>query len=562
MTPSSESLIFEPYKFDLSSLKELDKMSEEAFFGQTNPLSSVLDNYNQKLIDMLNDKQSKPSEVRDVILKFGEEIRKVVNAESVYFNLFGSINDVDAYSLSMTAVNSLRKVDPKTKLVSIDEEFLKQLTDMVETKNGYKYKTPKGKKLLIALSLGFYNGSFSAREISAVMAHEIGHCFELCVYDIIDSTMIRWAHTAYQESISLPEQFYSNDYAMYETDTDSDIIRKRSDNSKDNEIDGDVAEEMNDVVVSGASISKQIGEFFNYLVSPLKAVNFSTAIRSISYYAREPLKFRKKMKTSYSKDEIAEAPIMVLINVSKRTKDVYKELTTEMDSHFEKRIKLFYKDRTPKKTSLFTYPMNFIYGVGSYIFGTLLDIFKNMYYVGTFQFLRDRAVSREVYVKKFEQFADIFAATYGYGRELGTVLSKIGPSKLFVRKISGINWLYNIPGINLIQYWNEYMLYYKRRLYNSEHGTVDERINMVYVYLQNELNNSSDSDKSSINETLKDVKTVYDDLVGGKNVRCFAYRIMNKIMIGRKLGKVRGGYDNVDRFKSEVLNEYAKIVKE
>ena len=106
------------------------------------------------------------------------------------------------------------------------------------------------------------------------------------------------------------------------------------------------------------------------------------------------------------------------------------------------------------------------------------------------------------------------------------------------------------------------MLYYKRRLYNSEHGTVDERINMVYVYLQNELNNSSDSDKSSINETLKDVKTVYDDLVGGKNVRCFAYRIMNKIMIGRKLGKVRGGYDNVDRFKSEVLNEYAKIVKE
>lgn len=547
------------YNFDLS--ESFESYSSEAYFGQTNPLSSVLDEYNGQLLELLSNKLSY-KKIKDVLDKYGKAVAKVLNFNEVFIGLRDNISVKNAFSMSMYCNSDVRKVDPKTKQVSVNDEFLKTLSSMVETSNGYRFKDRSGKNGTIGLSIGLFDGSLTVREISAIVAHELGHCFECSVYDIIDASLIRVAHMIYVDGLRNTDILFDNQYGVFARKGDNDVVRNKEFEIK--RISRKEIEDAHDTIVEAVGSSEKIANFFSFLSIPesLRNISVANALRSVSYYIKPSLRFRKKYK-DMDRKAVMETPILVMYLASKGVTTATDEIRRGMTDQLKNRVKKFYRKlgKSERKSRLI-FPFNFIVAMMIYLFDTFKGIVKNTWYITTFQFCRDRNFEKNTYVKKFEQFADVFAASYGYGQELSSALRKLGGApKIFRRQPKGINWMYNIPGINLIQYFNEYMLFYKRRLFLSDHGPVDERMNMMYIYLKKELESVDPETKRQIENEMANIEKEYNDLVGGDDVRCFSYRVINKMIFNGKLGNESGkGYD-VEAFKREVLGEYAKIKK-
>lgn len=551
-------------ELNISKVLSTNGLSEESYFGKENPLQYALDSHVSKLMELLNDRVLKHETIKKELEKFGKDVAAVLNFDQLHICLSDNYYDENAFSICLNCQERVRSVDPKTKIVSINEQFLKSLQDMVETKNGYRFKTSRNKIGLVAISIGFFRGTkWSVREISAIIAHELGHCFEQCVYDRIDSTLLCFAKTAALEGFTLSDDFLDPNFNVVETDEGDEIGIVH--NKKGN-ITSEKLELMNNTFIEGAKKSKEMEVFVDYMSRRQRSgsktgLTVMDVVRSISGYAKTVLRFRSSISNKEIKNA-SETPLVVLLLANKRKTSYMEKVIKDLDETLFRRIDMFYRSRSVKKSRLSLFPINFLHGVVKFISNITLGTLKSTAYAVTFQHARERHINREMYTKKFEQFADTFASSYGYGMELASGLKKFGGYSVFGRKATGVNWMYNLPILNLILYWNDYMNVYKRVLYGDEHGNTDERLNMVYIHLQQELANAPQGAKQEIIDSMEEIKNLHKELITGKGVGPISYRIMNRLIIKNKFGKEVGGYEDVDLYKSQVLEEYAKIIKE
>ena len=523
-------------ELNISKMFSTNGLSEESYFGKENPLQYVLDSHVSKLMELLNDRILKHETIKKELEKFGKDVAKVLNFDQLHICLSDNYYVENAFSVCLNCQEKVRNVDPKTKIVSVNEQFLKSLQDMVETKNGYKFKTSKNKIGLVAVSIGLFKGTkYTVREVSAIIAHELGHCFEQCVYDRIDSALLRFAKTAALEGFNLSDIFLDPNYNVIETD-EGDAIGIV--HNKKSNVTPEKLELMNSTFVEGAKKSKEMEVFIDYMSrrqrDKLKTgLSVMDVVRSISGYAKTILRFRSSVSNKEIRNA-GETPLVVLLLGSKRTTGFMKKVANDLDETLFRRIDMFYRSRNIKRSRLALFPINFLYGIVGFIsnltFGTLISTA----YAVTFQNARERHINREMYTKKFEQFADTFASSYGYGMELASGLKKLGGYGVFGRKATGVNWMYNLPILNLILYWNDYMNVYKRVLYGDEHGNTDERLNMVYIHLQQELANAPQGAKQEIIDSMEEIKNLHKELITGKGVGPISYRIMNRLIIKNK----------------------------
>jgi Zn-dependent protease with chaperone function len=157
--------------------------SEEAFFGDNNlvkmgMISHIADirEIYSRISNAKNDKADRKKALLDMEeanKRFGRSISGWFNIEKCYVGVFSQLN---AFAYPMMWDENLVKTEGKTK--SLNKNYMMSLEDIVETKNGFKFKSPNKKIFIIGLGCGFFDYGYTDEEIAGVMLHEVGHCFQ------------------------------------------------------------------------------------------------------------------------------------------------------------------------------------------------------------------------------------------------------------------------------------------------------------------------------------------------------------------------------------------------
>jgi Zn-dependent protease with chaperone function len=187
--------------------------------------------------------------------------------------------------------------------------------------------------------------------------------------------------------------------------------------------------------------------------------------------------------------------------------------------------------KEPKK-GFWTFVGKFFIGIfvgifltGKYIlypFGLVVGFIKNIFLMGNLEFLRKNT--------RFEQFADMFAANYGMGKDLAAALAKLG-AKYHKIDLATLNFMVYVPVINVVLNLG----YYSEQFIN---GILDgypdtrQRISGLYKTCKWELANNkelSPKDKKELEAHIDELQKVYDEYVFSTDSKNWVYRFWAKV---------------------------------
>jgi hypothetical protein len=170
--------------------------SEEVYFGVDNPLRVGLIHRLTIIKELITKtRESNPSiNALELIDICKDEFNKLANVIEDSFNVekcvIGFQNSVNAACFSQIY---------NKKIVGISESSHKmrvKLDDIIETKNGFRYKNGKGIYYAICIGLQFfYSDEFTIPEIASTIVHELGHAMQHVIYDInAEYAIAYWTH--------------------------------------------------------------------------------------------------------------------------------------------------------------------------------------------------------------------------------------------------------------------------------------------------------------------------------------------------------------------------------
>lgn len=163
-------------------------ISEEAYFGINNPFVETIKAYVAEIRSQYEKTSSLPKKVFvENIVKIGKNLGAAiatnVNAESCSLTFIRE-NNAFCVPLCWDSYSELRSKGVNTDV------HVASLEDIVEHKNGYRFKTPDRKHLIFGLGLGLFK-NLDDDEITAIIFHEIGHSFQHMLVGINGN--ITWA---------------------------------------------------------------------------------------------------------------------------------------------------------------------------------------------------------------------------------------------------------------------------------------------------------------------------------------------------------------------------------
>lgn len=525
-----------------------DDRSQEAYFGKESPLSLILIKHVRD-IKKLFPKDIKPSDcnskqfiktLKDKSTLFGIDMANELNMESVTFMVLPEFKDIAADSFSLAAFDNTEKINYKgdtSEVISLKKYV--DIENIVCTNTGYKFKNKKNKLGMIRVSAYAFM-TLETEVISAFICHEIGHMFQQGVFGTY--------------------KFYSDRLMM------EDIKRIKY------SIETDVSKLSfgSAMIINSSKLLKFIKLLFQYLWFPktLKGGLFSKVglffYKTFGHRIIDEKTFMMKDKIRYDNaDEEGTIEAKQLYSITKDfaiytkldRKETIKQYT---DSNYDT-----FKDiKDPKKTKGKMSPFKLLkYNLMYTMAAISIDINNrdtNWLEFITLNDYTQKVYNDNVYYCKYEFFADIFASSYGFSKNLYKgLLTYAKDSNDYYNKVFDHGFykcsLFNIPAkIEMYKMT-------RRKYLADEHGTTDQRITAIYTDLINELNTNEDltqSQRKAITEQIAEIKEMddqyYEDikLTGG-----FFYKLYNKIIDHRITG--------VDKtIEDKILNPIKEICKE
>jgi hypothetical protein len=158
--------------------------SQEVYFGLDNPLRVGLIHHLTVIGTLIKDAREKNPQIRglELIDICQEEFNKLGKTISVCFNVekcvIGFQNAVNAACWPQVYNKVIAGTSEQAKIMRT------KLDDIVETKDGFRYKNGKGIYYAVCIGLQLFYGDFTIEEIASIMVHELGHAMQHVVHTI------------------------------------------------------------------------------------------------------------------------------------------------------------------------------------------------------------------------------------------------------------------------------------------------------------------------------------------------------------------------------------------
>jgi hypothetical protein len=470
---TTNRLIFEAaYKHRRAHLPK--HYSEEAYFGLNNPVRvkivALMEKIHAKYETQMQKSQGRVlKEFVNAILGDIEKIQDIVVEE---FNVekcqIGLLKELDAFSIPMCW---------DTRIVGKSDSAKKarlSLNDIVETTQGFRYKTPDKKYLIIGLGLRFFDPKmgYTAEEITAILLHEIGHSFQNMLFGI-------QAEMSYKMLNEALIQTYKN-------------------------------LKFGSGIVSSV-LTLNIPGLIYHILGPIFAIFSSIKVAGL--------------KNDIKKTRGVKKGTQMLDRMSERDTIDRKEVA---EKNFPKAVQESTIKKSTKKMRT-EFWMKTAIGFRSFFLGLLspvlfiLDAPANI-----FLMLQTRILHKTRYQ---EEFADMFATFYGLGTELASGLARLG-ARYHRADYGLLTFLNYVPLLNLTTaVWHYHEMNINATL--QGYPELKKRIAGVYAGLRYELSHNKDLDdatKREIEAQMKETEAVYNEFVFGKGIKNFIYKVWNSVI--------------------------------
>ena len=271
----------------------------------------------------------------------------------------------------------------------------------------------------------------------------------------------------------------------------------------------------------------------------------------ISYFAaileHKSFKEMKEENPEYIGDQIIKDEI------GAHKKDYDREIIgKQIDEDTERIINTLPKKKDNKILRFFGKFISFTLGglcnfLGD-IINSVLSIPSNIYASTQSGFLKHN--------RRFEQFADVFAASYGLGAEQASAISKIGNMSGYKQDYGILNLLNYVPLVNIITGVSHYTSLSMVQLANG-YPDMTGRMAAMYKSLKNDLDNNKDlsaSDKKYIQDQIDNMNDIYNNYVYDWSPKGFVYAIWHKI----RFKSLKNEKSDVETNVLEALKDYDK----
>ena len=469
--------------------------SQEAYFGKEyGSLGTIIEKHIVNIREIYNkidsndyrtvEKNAKTykNEIANEMKSFEDDIAKSVNIERCYIGLVWEAN---AFAFPCCWDKNLTSgFDSKSNKAYWDSRYEISLYDVVEEKNGYRFKNPKDKVFIVALGLGLYRLGLSDGEITAVLLHEIGHSFQHILIQIGTNITYHFRKHLLQ----------SLDFCLKPL---SIVLNKATGN--------------NEQIVASMGIS--------LLLSLFSIKDLSDMDKARKKYGDEvvgKMLLAQYVETDEGKQSVDRDFVGKAVRDSSKSQVGNIVISKKLDSNILlKVLNLLFII----KKQIF----NLVNLILTFVHSPLANLVSGAFVIGRNKdFLKKN--------KKAEEFADTFANYYGYGPELSKALGKLSDLNGNI-DFGMFNMIYLIPGLNMWVTWMGQLQARNSALLNG-YPMTRERIAGSYKVLQFELNNNknlSPSQKASIQKEMEDIEKTYEKYVMKTNLTNIVYKFYSHV---------------------------------
>ena len=545
-----ESIILENYK-PLPSLKILNsnsifEKSNEVYFGRNAPLSIILLSYAKEVKQLLGDPKQKYNfknksfvdKIKNTNEKYGAQIATEINAEKCVLNIVLD-DDFNASSLLLITCFDNRPLDKDGNPIDgkIDLDKYVDIENIIQTKNGYKFKDSKNKLLSININIGtIWFGN--EEEIAAIICHELGHCFQQGIFGSIKN----YSDLLYKQEITnLNKRF---DYFIKSNDT---LFWK---------------------IVKLLFPLPGFFKLFSYIVSFLfqpNILNFNI-FNKMNLFIHKTLLNRvvdekrfmtKDIIDKINNDDKSANKMMRIASSNLVCDDIDREQEIEDESNdiYEsyQEIDLSKKNKTSKFTQ-------FKIDVWKFFIALALDIDNkqsNFFEFVSLSRFAKKNYTKEIFYRKYEYFADIFASAYGFGPSMYKNISREETNNN--KFIDGLysRGIYKIPFVKAMAIYSQYKRDRDLAMID-DHGEAYERASAMYTNLLNEIKTNSDltpAQKKAIEIDLKIYKKIDEEYYEQNKKDGCLYKAYNK-MLAKKITT------KSDKVEDLILGPILEVAKE
>lgn len=489
---------------------------EEAYFGRNNPLASTILKYIKEIRSLyeltypggakqaIANKKETYQTFQKTMQMFEKDMANVLNAEQFTIGLFGEEN---AFALPMCFDRNLVTKEAKKK--SFNEGLKISLEDIIENKNGFKFKNKSGKHLIICIGINLFD-RFSDEEITAITLHEIGHCFQHMLVSI-NGNVVNHVRKSLITALYMALQPVST-------------------------------------ILSSLLRLDIIGIIYSVIC----------LILSVFIFIQE--RMLKSVIDKHGEEEIGKKIVVDLMDSDDF--DRYK-ISQEVKQMRKDTLKQLIESGKGLNflTKFCLMLLNFfehLFSLLWYTIAPVIDIFSFLGYISILGY--NKYLRKE---RRYEQFADMFATSHGYGPEQASALAKLYNSD-GVDLGAGLNLIHYVPVINLWIALGRAIDLHSICL-TAGYPPPKERLESLYVTLDFELKNNpqlSKEQKACIKEQMDDIKDTFNNYVFSTKMENFVFMLFN-YMARTKIDKGKSDIEeNVLRPLFEMKKYCKKKMKE
>lgn len=480
--------------------------SNEAYFGREAPLAQTLITGSEKLKEFVEttktDSKTFYSEIIKLTTELGANIARDINAEACHVMIVpDEMENASTLNMRLLADTCYKYEKDGKTYISVDFDKVADLEDIIIGTDGYKFKNKKGKILFLIVNYGLIKLE-TPEEIAATICHEIGHSFQQGIYGLYKNI----ADICLANTVKLKKE----QVGKMKLPGPISWIVNRSLTCK-----------LFFALVSYLWVFN--GNFFKSGIMAkfgawLEKTFWGDKAKDTTFKMKDKLKTidanEESVEAQHAIDEIyrndsAYSIQNIIISDSKQFYNIektkwIKSANDENKKKWDEYNKKVNPDTGAKKT------------IGNYLYHFFrcinIDFWllnENIVNILSLNNYTVKEYSKISFYKKYEFFADVFAASYGFGADLWKSNIK---TEIKIRKEEDNYWL---SGLNKVPFFKalfktQALIYELKNEKIDEHGSGRERAINTYTALMQELKTNPSLTGDQKKEIQADIQRIID----------------------------------------------------